>query len=320
MAVILPGTAGAPSVSRKPLGFENSRDNAFKHPYIVVEAPPAEGKTFCALSVSEQWPEELFEGPGVEITDTAIIETDKGGLDGLLETRVTVKYVINLTDLSGLDMINAAREAAELLRPLVASGTIKHIIFDTGSVYDKVVQSYLIERFDGPQFWGQVRTEHLKLLNRYRALPVTFIMCVHLINKMDMTGSDAEKKAQAKIQAMAQGRDNPSGLCMDISGGGGRYLRDNASLILPLKKIRLAQDKNGRAQYERVLLPYAVDYDAKSRFTKNLDAREPANLRALINKVRAGIAQGESEAGIVRNETLTPTSATVVVAGKALDI
>ncbi len=71
-------------------GYSSSSDLILKTPRALIHSPPGLGKTFCSLTASTCWPDDLASAVGVSLDDTFFIQIDHGALDGLVEYDITL--------------------------------------------------------------------------------------------------------------------------------------------------------------------------------------------------------------------------------------
>jgi hypothetical protein len=78
-----------------PIALAQSSADLDYRPSINFHGLPGSGKTWAALQLSKDWPKDPFGKKKVELTDIISVGWDREWVIGLLETCVSVKYVID---------------------------------------------------------------------------------------------------------------------------------------------------------------------------------------------------------------------------------
>lgn len=258
-----------------PLQIERKLD-PLADVHVTLYSPPGEGKTWAAASASDFFPEKFPIEQPVELKDTMWILFDKGGLAGLNEQKVIVPK-LDLSSISGKELIDALREIPTILRPEVKNG-LRYVVGDTITVLDIGLLAYYLERYDKWDLYNAILKDHRVFFDGIRGLKLRAIWIFH--EKYQMKAGDSAAAQQTAAAAAAKGVELGKS-AIDISGRAMNFYRGQSSLILPVKKIRAGTGEN---DFQYYVLPRSNEKDCKTRY-KCLANREPANLRALFKKI-----------------------------------
>jgi hypothetical protein len=250
------------------VAVQDSQDLALKNLIANIMGPPGVGKTSVAATLSECY---LADKP-CALSDMLWLLFDRGGLDCFIERGITTP-VIDFSQMNGFELLNAFKEAKPLIKKRVEEGTTRTLVFDTGSVLDKILLAHHIERFEKFALYNAQLKEHMSIFSFAKSLPCNVLFLWHekVITAMDEA---------AKVRLASQGLEDGS-TQMDITGQALTFYRGNASMTLALSRQK---EMNGT--YTRWLLPRAAKKDTKTRFACLAD-REPAHLGQLFEKIRA---------------------------------
>lgn len=258
--------------------------------HVTTYAPPGEGKTFFCATASEFFPVERLTAkvidptwPVVTLKDMLWILFDNTGLAGLNERRIIVPN-IDMTGLKGKFLSDALREVPSIVAAEQKQNpALKYVCGDTITSLDIGLLSYYLEKFDKWDLYNAVLKDHRVFFDGVRGLGLRALWCFHEKFRVPVS-DDAKGAAQTKGAAAAAGVElGKSGL--DISGRSLNFYRGQSSLILPVRRIRTGTGND----FQYIVTPRSAEKDSKTRYMCLAD-REPANLRAIFQKIEANVA------------------------------
>lgn len=283
------------------LSLIDSRTVVLEYPRILQFGAAECGKTVAAASVSKLFPQEVYEGKKptkhVHLKDTLFVVFDNGGLDSLAEHNVSapiLPYRIgdkvvakSHAGLSGGAIIPAIEQIGKDVAEAVEKLGIENVVLDTFSTLDGSISAYCQNKFsdekDQRRVWGQVLGIHLRLIELMRPIKATVIYNCHAKDQQEATGAESDKQ---RVTRLAAGLKTDGGVITpEITGRAFRIYNASCSLVLPITAVK---DKVGGKQVvKRFYHPGGYqNLVSKNRFQSLLDATEPTNLRALLDKVR----------------------------------
>lgn len=261
---------GRPKLELKP-SWERSDEY---HQFMLI-APPGNGKTVCAATISEKFPTELPNKERLELDDVAYLLFDTGGLLSLRSLGLSVPH-IDLSTVTGSDLIETLRGALEVLREGVEAGKIKAIVVDTLTSLDKAFVNHLtIKNADGGKgakfkIYGDLVQYHRRFFHTLKSLEADIIFVVHPKVSINLDDDDntAIKKNATDLPGLGDIRP-------DITGQSANFYLANVSFLLPV-----FANPAGKGKFEYKMYPNGHrDYQAKSRI--KLPTSLPADLRTL---------------------------------------
>jgi hypothetical protein len=256
---------------------------------FLLEGTSKIGKTTIASTISE-----IQKG---ELTDTRYIQLDPGGMDALGSIGKSCEYYdwSELATTGGMDDKSSIREVfARMgedfteLREEVASGVVKNVILDPLSTLDSLVFNHYSAINDGATAWPAYDSTfnfHHKLLSVVRTIPCNWVITTHQqMEPMAAEGKSPQQVAAAKkdkIKKEALQLAGGATVTLAVSGPKTKELyRRFATIVCSIGmtidgKRFLWCKPNGK-------------YEAGGRYSSHLEEKEPANLQALLTKVRKG--------------------------------
>lgn len=269
-----------------PPGVKSSNDFYLRHLRIMIYGPSGMGKTFCAATMSEHWPEGDLVGP-VELSDCLWLSFDAGATTGFGQYGISVAEISFLDLMIGAthDLMKATKMMVEAAQQMVANHGVKTIVLDTASIYDKHLVDYWFgtkaplnkrQEVDNFAAWRCIGTSHYMLLTALLKLPVNLIVLCH-----EKPVNEDDKNTQNKLTALT-----PVGaheFIPAISGQSLGYYIQNTDLAVVL----LGKQKPGGKGIVRYLSTVSTGgHLAKNRLAGKLAAQEPTNLKMLFDKMR----------------------------------
>lgn len=266
-----------------------SSELTLKNWRMLLYGPPKHGKTFCALTASEKFPdvEDLseYDGPPLELDDLLFLLSDEGGLDGLAEYNITVPVIDVSREGGGLIVNSLIPKIHKEIEERVKKGVTKTVIVDAISTFDRIFKAYQADQFPDPrhqaQMYGAILGNHMKLFGSLKRLDCNVLIVAHAKFLIDL--GDANQAAKKSATSMP----GQSDVVPDITGAAGRYYPAAVSFQVPLLSRKMPGGK-----VKRTLYPLGLGrYEAGTRFTRHLDKEEPAHIQKLLRKIRDGLAQ-----------------------------
>lgn len=262
-----------------------------------VYGPPGSGKTFCALTLSEHWPDKAtIKGrTDLSLQDVLHVAADDGALDGCVELGIDVPS-INLKELFGMpdpkrsgkkyDVMNGLRQLyKEIAAYKESNPACKILIVDTVTALDKLIGEYWERnpvigaggKPDGFAYWRNLGNSHVKFHTNITALGLSVVYLFH--SKALGDAKDLTDKTKRKATQVAGG----GSISVDIGGQVGKnvYLGNCSGLfVMHAKRVQ--------GEWVRVLKPVPTKegFEAKSRFALP-DEVEP-HLRQLKLQIEKG--------------------------------
>lgn len=257
---------------------------------IGIIAPPGHGKTVLAATFSEMCPDLPVEGADPSnptiLEDAAWILADDKGCASLPPMGVWPLIVEEvwqrperLGDYNAL-LQNAIANIAEGVR----AGVTKYVVVDTISSIDAALGEYLEDKYAHVDrkmdMWVELSAYHSRFMTSIRRLGIPMIVLFHAKYQVEWISKDTPLAEKKKIKEQAKVKKLPGQYDIDLqmTGKSRGYYQGQCSYVFPLIKESINA------------VPKIVTDDSANTVVKNrargLAPREPANLRALWNKIR----------------------------------
>lgn len=280
----------------RPAGFvpnlaRESGPGDLDHMAINLLAIPGGGKTYLSLSISNQWPKDIqAKRKSITYIDDVIhVGWDRSALAGLNQHKIRVRYHFNIPQIMGeknwniLDTINGVLDD---IYEIVEHGNIKAVVDDTMSSLDWMICGHWFETLETDNtiaIYGKIASTHQSYRLGILTLPVMPISCFHL----RPVGPDLARKTEDKAKQRAnrytiQGEDGAE-LVPDITGKAARHYFGAASVELVCRSYKSPTTKKWAYDVHPEGFGQAR---GKNRFRDVLSTKEPADLKAIIAKVR----------------------------------
>lgn len=252
--------------------------------HIVLHGPPGVGKSFCAATISEFWPEELPSKKPVELSDCIWLSFDAGATDGFQAENIEVQ-TIDMVGLMNAEKIERGRDmAVEMIQSIEG---IENIIVDTVSMFDKLLNDYCdrtapLDKTGNKDKFAMYRNifnSHKRFHSVLRSLGKRIIYLCHSKAIFDSSESQTIRRQAAE----AIGFD----IQPDITGQARTVYVGDASLeaVITLKRVPGVKGPGG---LKRILHPFGTgEYEGKNRWHSLLESEEEAHLGKIIRKVLA---------------------------------
>lgn len=255
---------------------------------FLLYGPPGSGKTVCAASISEFFPDELPAAQPTLVRDVYYLQFDPDGMQSLLSLRLDAPgrdlSACTTKETLGRGLIEAVMEIKEGIK----EGIIKAVVVDTLTAFDSVLLSIGKKDFpstaDQARMYGWILQEQMQFGTLLKQLPIHLITTCHskfVFNpSKDDTGFEMRKRAFSL--------PGQSDIVPELTGRGANYWKGVASNVWPLISYR---QKGQKPRF--TVLPYGgKGFEGKSRLG-GLDEEEPANLRKALIKAAKNVAQTE---------------------------
>jgi hypothetical protein len=267
-----------------------SHKETLKNSVFVLVGPVKQGKSVCAATISEHFPEELGGDKMTFLEDTLWLGFDRGATDGFAELGLSVPLI----DLSvGAEDIYSFQkqlnDALKKARELVKAGIIKNIVVDSVSQFDTMMTYHLFNKHENNdnkmEIWGDVASMHGHLYRGVVNTGARVVAVFHPKAPVDLTPKtatfDDRQKAAAKKVATSLPDDAP--LTLAVTGKGGEAWKANGSMILPV-----VRERKGKKDPTYFLHTQSTQYiQGCSRFLRGLEPKMPAHLGKLIEAIKA---------------------------------
>jgi hypothetical protein len=248
----------------------DSKDTVLERFRLVLVGPPKEGKTFCAATASEHYPESLPAKEMTNLADMFWCQLDNGGLDGFAEQNLSAPHM-DLSNVPAPYLIQALQKFQEIAAERVAAGVTKTVVYDSLTALDKLLLAHLMKDYEKWGLYQAILAKHLQVFQQAKSLQCNVIFVCH---GKAVTLPDTP---EAQVKQVASGV-TPGTIEMDLSGQVSNFYRQSMSLILPVAE---------KAAGEYVICPKGFKgFAGYSRFA-NLAREEPAHLGKLFAKIRA---------------------------------
>ena len=252
----------------------DSKDTLLERFRLTLVGPPKEGKTHCALTASEFFPEEsafpLTEM--VDLQDMFWCLLDNGGFDGLAERRLSVPH-IDLSNVPPELIIVAIRKFTDTARERILAGVTKTVVYDSLTALDKLLLTRLMKDYEKWGLYNALLAEHLKIFTAAKSLACNVILICH--GKYVTPAEDAAGQGRQMAAGVT-----PGTIEMNLSGQIADFYRQSMSLIMPVS------DKGRGADRSFWIHPHgAKGFAGYTRFA-GLEKEEPAHLGKLFAKIR----------------------------------
>jgi hypothetical protein len=240
---------------------------------ILLYGPTKNGKTICAASISEFFPEKLPALPPVELSDVVVVNFDGDGTDSLFGLGLSAPTVDLSTETTEQGLKRGLNDAWKIIKAEIAVGRCKAVIFDTVSSFNDMLEYALGQRLSGWDIFRERLNMHEDLINKAKGLGVHVVFVTH--SAAVRTAVDAEQAAQKKATALA----GPATIGAEIGGKASTRYKRNCGMVLPMLATKTGKDK-----FEYCVFPNGIaGFEAGSHY-EGLADKEPANLRHIIEK------------------------------------
>ncbi len=249
---------------------------------VGLIGPPGQGKTTCAVSVSEGYAKG-------DCADTVLLAFDLDATIGLQKRNINVP-IFNFAGMDDFTKLQTEIEdAVKQIAVRVREGKTKNVIVDTVSQYDKVLlgwfQPTASDNFD---LYNKIGRWHIWLLMR-QLLPLALAgarIVVTFQPKYKFVAGDSEKAKKEKEALLAKnkasGIDAEIDKLLGVSGNvAGELYRTQMSLLATVAKTK----KPGGYDYWLYTDGSSLGFESKNRFQDSLAAKEPADLLAIFQKL-----------------------------------
>lgn len=243
----------------------------------MLIGPAKSGKTTCAATISEYFPEKVPAAKKTYLKDMVWCQFDTNGVETLRQLG-TIPYIYDFSSEINYGKLKLGiKTMCEDLKKAVAEG-VKYLVIDTITALDAVLLNHMRIQYPDPKFTGvlynQLLGTHMDFALQLKQLPLTIIVIAH--TKVNGMGSMSDDK-ELNMRKRASGLPGQSDIVAEISGKAANFYKGSSDLICPVLQI---QDKYW-------LLPYGgYGFEGGGRFPPNvLEEKEPANLRKLLDKI-----------------------------------
>ncbi len=281
-----------PMSQEEALEFIRSRmthKTNFENSIIVLVGAWKNGKSICALSISDQFPDTLPTEKLTVIEDTWVFSVDPGGHDGFRELGLTVPYSdLTVPPKELREYEDKFDTEIEKVRQLVALGIIKNVVFDSVSYYDDNIMSYLSRKYANSKEkpWGELRQIHTERFHKLRSLGCRMIVCVHPAENIIWGSEGSEVEQKSKKRQMISMLPGSADFKLAITGRSAGLYKGGASLILPVVKETVKKPKEPPQDNYYIHLGPAKGIEGGIRLGRFLEPKQPANLKQLFQKIR----------------------------------
>lgn len=285
-------------------GFRSSDEILNERLMFTIHSQPGNGKTFAALTASEQCPKDLTkkQAKKVNINDMVWLSADRGATDGFRERGINVPYVVDLSWLMrapirgekkpyASNILDALPMLIDIAYQRVEQGETKWVVVDTVSSIDRLLNTYWEDNCPRSKSGAEDRFAMYRMIMKYHSqfyqamslFPCGVIFLAH--TKALIEGEDANAKTKAKAAALAGDND----LAPSITGKSLETYTANVSTEFALEAIRAPGWKPGDGyEFARWLYPVGGrGYRGKNRFQLALGTKEPADLGRIVEKIRS---------------------------------
>ncbi len=273
-----------------------SSSNA-KAPYrINIMAPPGEGKTVFALGQDPAFPKEFPSKTKNLVERTAVVLFDNDGLASLRAgSGVEVKYVFDVEALLRAgklkDYFDAMEKAKAFAKELSAAGLVDTVIHDTMSAADRGLRRWSTASGKKSHAHSNaVMDAHYAYWTHMNGLKANHIFLFH--EKVQSAGDpDANDAAMAAMAARAQalaeahGNEGDNNIVLDL------FYKDTIQVYTMHSNWTAALGHTTDAatrKWARWAYSKKDKVRTKSRWGFLLNEKEPANLRAILDKIESG--------------------------------
>lgn len=258
---------------------------------LLIFGPPKHGKTWAAMTLSDYWPEgdPLLNRKKIKLEDTLLVSLDGKGAAGLNEVHVDVDVLDLSPYLTPKHLLKMLDKLQEDLTTQVAKGK-KNILIDPINELDFAVNHYWVN--NGGETKGYDLFRAMLATHKQFGLMVQSLRCtVPIICHAKMPSDDND--AANKRKAMSLPENFTSSIIEpDLTGSIKNFYKGISTMILPVFMSKNV--KTGKM--ERNAYPFGSGpWIGGSRYQKFLDEVEPANLRAIYDKIRNGIKQEQAD-------------------------
>jgi len=256
---------------------------------IALVGPVKQGKSVCAATISEKFPETLRTGKLTVLDDTYWLGFDRAATDGFAELGFTVPGA----DLSVMpkDIYTFKQNIAAAVKECkqyIDAGIVKNVVVDTVSTFDFIIMKYLSDMYEGDSnkmpMWGDLKSSHLNLWHQISGLDARLVCLFHPKARVELVSANTsiadKKKAEAK--KLAESIDIEEPLELAVTGSAKTLWTAQASMILPV-----VSERKGKRDPEYYLhLGSAKGIQGVSRFG-GIESKQPAHLGKLLEAIKA---------------------------------
>lgn len=221
----------ADSAAPTGLAVRSSRDTVGENIAILLIGAPGGGKTVCSVTISELCPDTLPAETMTELSDTLVIEFDRGGLDSLFGLNLSVPH-IDLSTVPEAELPSKGLEALDIARQRVESGETKNVIIDGLTSQNHTLMN-LFSKQKKLNKWDLMMNTNLAFFQKARALPANVVFITHGKVVSVMSGMDPAAEEVARAKLSAKGLDDGD-VNVNIPGQSGEFYVNNSSLICPV--------------------------------------------------------------------------------------
>ncbi len=284
----------------KPHLFGESGDEDLEDMALNLVGLPTGGKTFVALSIDPAWPTR--DGAPLERQKKKVwldrilhIGFDRSALVGLSQFNIGCRWRVNVPQIMGKRGWNI-RSATEYILDEAAKMCEKYqleaTIVDTVTRFDRFLFAHWFDEEnipltrddveDSQTAYGKIFRDHHMLQSCVMSLPTRPIFCFHLKALPLITQKKEEqRKAQKRKQKLIQG-ENGATLVPAVTGSASEVYFGDASIEFVCRSFK--SPSTGKWTYEVRPNGY-LEIRGKNRLRDALKDTEPANLRAIMQKV-----------------------------------
>ena len=268
-----------------------SHNQVFKRSITGIIGPAKTCKTFTAATVSK-YHKGYPAPPGEQIVlkDCLWLPFDTGALDGLAEQGYTVPNIPDLCVLpeKELEWKQLLQSSYAKVREICNYDLVDHVIVDTASSFDSWCMKYIHKRYakadNKMDQWQEIKQMHLELFHFLTSLKKNVIVLFHAKPVADWSGKKADTQKADKLRKKADYLPGVTELEMEVTGGARAMWRKQVSMLLPVTRT---VSKDGPIY--SLHLTGKDGMEGGSRFNVGLDSEQPADLKALYNKIKGNI-------------------------------
>lgn len=276
---------------------------------LVIYGPSGVGKTWCAATISKQWPDSLPAKTPAKLTDVLTIGFDENPFVGFHEAGIEIPHTIDYWKLVRAGKVKNISEFVSML-----PGIVKKAIEDnpeiTAITLDSVSQMlFELKNFhqnetdfgaNGWKVYDILANKSQKLIGDLRKLPVHKVLLFHskaMVNAAAITVASKGDRAKdvdkmqseafkAKLEVMGIDAAGENNVALDISAESIallNYFTYNADV--KGKLVKKTKTLPGKTEVTRVLELDSLEDSTKSRHQFALGKTEDANLRKILTKL-----------------------------------
>jgi len=282
--------------------FDTAAPKGLDDLLVNIHGVPGSGKTWAALSASNYWPKDPAKNTKpVVLKDTIHIGWDRGGLVGVLPHKIRPAYCVDmpavLAACKGDIMKSCERVINDTSELVNKHPEIRLIVHDTCTRMDRYFVAFWMDPKNMPTnrqdvtdtraAYGKIRdTHHLyqsSMLQTRAGITSVFLFHQKVLEEAAGGKEDARRAAIAR-QAITKLGDQLVNVVPDITGQSLNVYTADASLELVAVTTAVP---NTPGQFAYWLYPVVHrGQRAKNRFRSVIADKQPADLGALISRVR----------------------------------